>query len=292
MRERTQALEQANADLQGTLDRLGAARNELLRTEKLAALGRLVAGVAHELNTPLGNSVMAVSTLRDELRGFRQAMDQGLRRSALESLLASVDEATAIAERNLQRAAALLIGFKQVAADQASEQRRRFQMHEVVAEILLTLKPSLGRSAIRVVTEVPEGLVLDSYPGALGQVLTNLVTNAVTHAFEARDQGQLLITARADGDSHVCLTVSDDGRGIAPEMLQRIFDPFVTTRMGRGGTGLGLHIAHNAATQILGGALQVDSVPGQGTRFTLLLPRQAPRQPQPEHAHERAPLAA
>jgi len=278
---RTEALAVANAELTGTLARLQATRGELLRAEKLAALGRLVAGVAHELNTPLGNSLMAVSTLHDEVRQFRDDLAGGLRRSALAALMDSVDQATTIASRNLHRAAQLVSGFKQVAADQTSERRRRFLLHEVVNEIVLTLRPSFGRTPFQVHADVAPELLLDSYPGALGQVLTNLITNAVQHAFEGRDHGQVQVLGRAIDGAQVCVEVRDDGCGIAPDLLARVFDPFVTTRMGRGGTGLGLHIAHNAAVQILGGSLTVRSTPGQGSCFTLTLPRTAPDAPRP-----------
>ena len=275
--QRTEALQQANATLAQTVEHLTTTRSELVRAEKMAALGSLVAGVAHELNTPLGNSLMAVSTLRDEVRQFRDGLAQGLRRSALEGLLDSVDQATRISSRNLERAAELVTSFKQVAVDQTSSQRRRFELNELVAEIVLTLKPSFHRLPYEIEVQVPPGLLLDSYPGPLGQVLTNLITNAITHGFDGREQGRIRIVAEASrhGDG-VMLRVEDDGVGIAPELIQRIFDPFVTTRMGRGGTGLGLNIAYNAAVNVLGGDLQVSSALGQGSCFRLRLPWQAP----------------
>jgi len=276
--ERTHALAQANDELRGTLEHLRATRNELLRAERLAALGRLVAGVAHELNTPLGNGLMAVSTLRDEAERFRAGLAEGLRRSALEGLLASVDQATAIAGRNLQRAGELVTGFKQVAADQTSEQRRRFALDELVREIVLTLQPSFRRAAHDIVVDVASGVQLDSYPGALGQAVTNLVTNALVHAFEGRT-GQVRIIGRAVDGDQASIVVADDGVGIPADQLGRIFEPFVTSRMGRGGTGLGLNIAHNAVVEILRGRLDVDSTPGQGSRFTIRIPRVVPVAP-------------
>ena len=222
------------------------------------------------------NTLMAVSALSDELREFRAGMADGLRRSALERLLSGSEEAMAIALRNLSRAAELVSSFKQVAADRTSAQRRQFQLAEVVDEIVLTLKPSFQRSPHTIEQRVDPALRLDSYPGALGQVLSNLIYNAHVHAFEGREQGHIVVSARPLGDGRIELEVADDGVGIAASMLGRVFDPFVTTRMGRGGTGLGLHIAHNAATQILGGTLEVVSVEGEGTRFVLRLPITAP----------------
>ncbi|MDD0811314.1 ATP-binding protein [Curvibacter sp. RS43] len=275
--QRTEALQQSNAELAQTVDHLTSTRSELVRAEKMAALGSLVAGVAHELNTPLGNSLMAVTTFRDELRQFRDGLAQGLRRSALEGLLESAEQATRISSRNLERAAELVTSFKQVAADQTSSQRRRFDLREVIDEIVLTLKPSFARQPYRIEVQVPTGLVLDSYPGPLGQVLTNLITNAITHGFDGRDHGRVLILAEANpsGDS-VLLRVEDDGHGIPPGLIERIFDPFVTTRMGRGGTGLGLNIAYNVTANVLGGDLQVSSAPSEGSCFRLRLPWQAP----------------
>lgn len=274
--ERTRALASSKAALQQSLEHLQRTRDDLQRNERLAALGGLVAGVAHELNTPLGNGLLAVSTLRDDTRAFRQQLAGGLRRSALEQLLQGVDDAADIAHRNLQRAADLVTSFKQVAVDQTSGQRRRFELQAVVQELLLTLQPTLSRTPYRVSADLPPGLWLDSYPGALGQILTNLINNAVLHGFDERDHGQLTLHACALPEGMLELSVSDDGRGIPPSLIGRIFDPFVTTRMGRGGTGLGLNIAHSMATNVLGGALTVRSTEGVGTTFTLRLPQVAP----------------
>lgn len=274
--QRTQALEATNAELTATLGRLESTRDELVRAEKMAALGSLVAGVAHELNTPLGNSLMAISTLRDDARVFREGMSQGVRKAALDELLGRVDQATGIASRNLERAADLVTSFKQVAVDQTSSQRRRFDLAEVVSEIVLTLRPSFARTPYLIEVDVAPDLYLDSYPGPLGQILTNLMNNAVLHGFDGRDHGTIRIQGRHGQPGQVVMTVSDDGKGIAAALLDRIFDPFVTTRMGRGGTGLGLNIAFNMATGLLGGSLVVHSEEGQGARFTLTLPVRAP----------------
>ncbi len=276
VQRRTEALASLNAELSGTVATLQATQSELVQAEKMAALGGLVAGVAHELNTPLGNGLMAVTALADEVRQFRRSMQDGLRRSALDALLAGVEQGTSIATRNLHRAADLVTSFKQVAVDQTSAQRRRFALAEVVHEILASLRPTLGRTPYQTVVDVPTDLLLDSYPGALGQVIANLVTNAVVHGFEDRAQGCIRITgARAD-DGSILLRVADDGRGIPAHLLDRIFDPFVTTKMGRGGTGLGLHISYNAVATVMGGSLVVRSVEGEGALFELRLPMSAP----------------
>ncbi|KQP17661.1 ATP-binding protein [Pseudorhodoferax sp. Leaf267] len=278
--QRTEALAEINAVLARNVEQLRAAQDELVRSGTMAALGGLVAGVAHELNTPLGNSLMAISALASVQQRLEAAMAGGLRRADLQTYLAGLREGTDIALRNLRRAAELVQSFKQVAVDQTSAKRRPFALHEVVHELVASLRPSYARTPYRIEVQVPaSGLAMDSYPGALGQALAHLVHNAMLHAFEGCDHGTVRIDARLAADGAIVLRVCDDGRGIAPDLLDRIFDPFVTTRMGRGGTGLGLHISHNAVAQLLGGTLTVQSAPGEGTCFALRMPAKAPRTP-------------
>ncbi len=276
---RTADLARANRELSEAMETLKMAQGELVRSEKLASLGNLVGGVAHELNTPIGNGVMALSTVHDRVRSFRDEMAGGLRRSALNAFVDRVERGSEIALRNLQRANELISSFKQVAVDQTSVQRRRFNLAEVIDEILLTLQPTLRRTPYKVDCRIPGDLVLDSYPGPLGQVLTNLLTNALIHGLEGRNEGTIEISAEPLADGQICLRFADNGAGIAPELFDRIFDPFVTSKLGRGGTGLGLHIVWNTVTVVLGGSITVDSSPGQGTRFRIILPVNAPGQP-------------
>lgn len=268
--ERTRDLEQAIEDLKHT-------QKELIRSEKLASLGALVAGVAHELNTPIGNAVMVASTLKTLGKEFGMAASQGLKRSALEQFIARLHESSEVIERNLQRAAELIAGFKQVAVDQSSYQWRSFELAEVLHELRLTLSPTLRRSHVDLEEDVSPGLCMDSYPGPLTQVLINVVNNAVLHGFEGRDGGIVRITGRPVGASHVRIEVRDNGRGIDPENLPRIFDPFFTTRMGKGGSGLGLHIVYSLVTELLGGEVQMESQPGLGSTLILTLPLKVPR---------------
>ena len=280
VRHRTEALGKSNAELLMTVEQLRAAQDELVRAAKMAALGSLVAGVAHELNTPLGNGVMAVSAMAEATQDLKEAMLAGLKRSDLQQLVESLEQGCDIATRNLTRAAELVHSFKQVAVDQTSAQRRSFELGEVVHEMVVSLRPSFARKPWRIEVQVPEsGLRLDSYPGALGQVIGNLIQNALVHGFEARDHGTVRITAGRSEDGWLWLRVADDGRGIAAKHIGRIFDPFMTTRMGRGGTGLGLHISYNAVVNLLGGTLTVDSTEGQGACFDVRLPVEAPRNP-------------
>jgi PAS domain S-box-containing protein len=280
LRELNEALEsrvaERTAELSGALEHLQLTQDELLRAEKMAALGSLVAGVAHELSTPLGNSLMAANTVADQTRAMRRSVEQGLTRSALSTFLAEAETGSAIIERNLQRAAELVASFKQIAVDQSSSQRRRFDLAAVIDEIVMTMRPSFKRQPYRLETHVATDLVLDSYPGPLGQVLSNLIANALIHGLDGLAQGNIHITGHADGDQHVMLEVSDDGNGIAGDAQRRIFDPFYTTRLGRGGSGLGLNIVHNLVTHVLGGTITVISAPGQGTTMRMRLPRTAP----------------
>ena len=275
--QRTRDLTKLNDSLKKTLADLTLAQNQLVQSEKLAALGNLVAGVSHELNTPIGNGLMAISTLADRTREFDQSRASGLRRSEFEDFMEQVHAATDIATRNLQRAAELIASFKQVAVDQTSAQRREFALLEVAEEIVVTLMPSLKRTPYKVEIDVPEILRLDSYPGALGQTIANLINNAVSHGFDGRDHGIVRIEGAALDAGHVRLVVRDDGCGIPESLHKRIFEPFYTTRMGRGGSGLGLHITHNAVTSILGGTVRVKSAPGMGTAFEIDLPVVAPQ---------------
>jgi len=274
---RTRDLAASNAELETTLDRLRRTLDELVRAEKLAALGSLVAGIAHELNTPIGNSLMVASTLHDVNQQFQEQIRNGLRRSALESYVSETESAADILMRNLQRAAELISSFKQVAVDQTSSQRRQFDLAEVVNEIVVTMQPVLRKSHHRILIEIPPGLQMNSYPGPLGQVIANLLNNTLLHAFDGREQGTVRLSAEADGETGLRLCCADDGVGISPANLKRVFDPFFTTRLGREGTGLGLNIVHNIVTGMLGGEISVESTLGEGSRFTLRLPRQAPR---------------
>jgi len=274
--ERDDALRHANAELQHSVDVLHQMQGELVSSEKLAALGALVAGVAHELNTPIGNGLLAASTIQDVTRDMEAKLAHPLTRQALHAYVGEVHAAADIVLRNLGRAGDLITSFKQVAVDRESSQRRRFLLHEVVSEICLTLQPSLRKTPFLLQAELPQDLEMYSFPGPLGQVLTNLINNAVLHAFEGRDAGLIRIGARGLESGCVELWVSDDGCGIPAEHLSHVFEPFFTTKLGHGGSGLGLHIAFNIVTGVLGGKIRIVSQPGEGTTLRMTLPRHAP----------------
>jgi signal transduction histidine kinase len=273
---RTHELVELNATLRQTIENLKWTQESLIRSEKLAGLGALVAGVAHELNTPVGNALTVASTLQDHTRDISEEFKTALRRATLEKFLEEARTAGDLIVRNLQRAADLVTSFKHVAVDQTSDNRRDFDLRATVLEIVATLSPQLKKTPYRLELDIPEGIVLNSYPGALGQIVTNMVNNAVIHAFAERDHGTLTLRARPLDGRRVKLEFSDDGKGMAPETLKRIFDPFFTTRLGQGGSGLGMSIVHNLVCALLGGDIDARSIPGQGTRFTILLPLSAP----------------
>ena len=274
--KRTEELTRSNAKLGEALATVEQAKDELIQSEKLAALGRLVAGMAHELNTPLGNGRMAISTLSMKLSRFSASLTGGLRRSELTSFLDAVATSTEIAEHNLRRASELIGSFKEVAADRTSSRRRKFHLKEVVDEVLLTMTPVLQRQPLVVQVDVPDDLWLDSYPGELGQVLTNLIENAANHAFAERRNGTITLEAEhSEGDAAV-IRVRDDGIGMSEDIARRAFDPFFTTAMGQGGTGLGLFITLNAVTNVLGGTIGLQSERARGTQFEIVIPRNAP----------------
>ncbi len=269
VKERTQAVN----DLKEALDRLKQAQTQLVQTEKMASLGGLVAGIAHEINTPVGIGVTAASHLKEATDEIRASMAADrMKKSTLESYLEVSGQSTAMILNNLRRAAELINSFKQVAVDQSSSERRRFKVREYIWEVLLSLRPRLRQTPHQVEIECDPGVEIDSYPGALSQVITNLVINSLMHAFDDSMEGVMRITVQLAGD-RLHMTYEDNGRGMPETDLRRIYDPFFTTRRGSGGSGLGLHIVYNLVTQSLGGTIDVSSEVGQGTRFEIDIPQ-------------------
>lgn len=271
--QRTSDLMLLNKELVSTIDQLRLTQRQLVESEKLAALGSLVAGIAHEVNTPLGVGVTAASHLEHQARLFSRQLDEGrVGPAEIAAFRGVVLDTSAMVMRNLQRADKMVRSFKQVAVDQASEQPRRIQVRAYLDEVLVSLQPMLKRRPQRLEIDVPDELAVLTQPGALYQIVVNLVTNALTHAFADRPDGCIRIAARAEGEGWV-FEFSDDGSGMGEEVRRHIFEPFFTTRRGQGGSGLGMHIVYNLAVQALGGSIECESAPGQGTRFVLRMPR-------------------
>ncbi|MDP2368887.1 PAS domain S-box protein [Rhodoferax sp.] len=276
-----QSLQDLNLQLEARVaartGELEQAMGKLVHAEKLAALGSLVAGIAHELNTPIGNGLTVASALDFKVQAFTKSAATGLRRSTLDQFVSEARLAADLLVRSMTRAAELVSNFKQVAVDQTSSQRRQFGLPALVDEIVFCLQPLVDESGCEVCTEIEATLALDSYPGPLGQVLSNLITNALIHGFEASAPGTVAVHARRVDSQRLLITLSDNGRGIDLADQRRIFEPFFTTRLGHGGSGLGLHVVHNIVTGVLGGQIEVRSSPGAGTTFLLNLPVAAPR---------------
>jgi signal transduction histidine kinase len=269
-----QGVAERTASLKQALDTLERTQDEMIQTEKLASLGRVVAGVAHELNTPIGNALTVISTIEMEMGNMRADIEGGtLRRSSLTTFIDRTTQGVEMSMANLKRAANLIADFKQVAVDQASDQRRAFDLAEVSSEVVNMLQPTVRRSGCTVRTELHPEVPCEGYPGRYGQVLTNLVMNALTHAFEPGTHGSITVRTEVIDDTHARLTVTDDGMGMADEVRSRIFDPFFTTKMGRGGTGLGMNIVHTIITRVMGGTVAVHSSPGTGTQVEVVFRR-------------------
>jgi len=255
--------------------------SEIIRIERMASLGGLVAGVAHELNTPIGNAMTVASTLSQQVDRLDTEVASGrIKLSLFQDFLADMRDGTEIMQRGLKRAAELVSHFKQVAVDQTSEQRRRFRLADFIEDIVGSVQPQFKHGPVALGTDIGSSADLDSYPGPLGQVLMNLVANARIHGFDGPDAGKITIIARDLSPDEVEIAVHDTGKGIPPDRIERIFDPFFTTQMGKGGSGLGLSISFNIATNVLGGTIRADSSPETGTTVTLRIPVTAPRGPE------------
>ena len=271
--QRTAELEAANASLVKALDDLQRTQAELVRTAQLAGLGTLVAGVAHELNTPIGNGLTIVTTLAHETRVMKSGYEEGrLKRSMLDTYIRNVEDIYEVLERNLVRAGDIVSHFKQLSVDQASDVRRRFVLSDVVRDTMTAISPRIRKTPYRVVLELESGIEMDSYPGTISQILANFITNALAHAFDGRTGGSMTIRSATMEEDMVELSFIDDGNGIPEEVLQHVFEPFFTTRFGQGGSGLGLYVVYNQVHKLLGGRIDVASEPGCGTTFRLLLP--------------------
>ncbi|WP_028102952.1 sensor histidine kinase [Pseudoduganella violaceinigra] len=277
LQRRTHDLEASNQQLSDTLQRLHMAQDKLVQSEKLAALGAIVAAVAHELNTPIGNCMTVASTLEDNVVSFERAISThtALKRSQLDEYLKVSRTASQLMLRGLQRAAELVANFKQVAVDHTSSQRRNFELAEIIGGVVQLMNATLNKTPYRVEIDIPPGLWMDSYPGPIDQIVSNLINNSVLHGFQGRASGKMRLRAWRNG-TMICLEYSDDGVGMSDEVRQHVFDPFFTTRLGKGGSGLGMNICYNLVTGLLGGTIEAAAGDDGGCIFKLELPQVAP----------------
>jgi PAS domain S-box-containing protein len=273
-------LRQLNENLETKVEErtreLSQAMEQVVEAQKLASLGSMVAGISHELNTPLGNILMVASTLNDKLDGLHELIQEGkLSRHALYTLMDESRRAGDMILRSANRSVELIESFKRVAVDQTSQRRREFDLEATVQDTLNAFGPSLRRANVSVDVQVEPAIEMDSFPGHLEQILNNLISNSLLHGFEGRNSGHIAISAAQKGDA-VELVYQDDGNGVPREMQHRVFEPFYTTKLGQGGSGLGLSIVHNLTQAIFRGRLKLESEPGHGVRFVFWLPLVTP----------------
>ena len=265
---------------EAALQHLQEAQASLVEAEKLAALGRLVAGVAHEINSPVGTSLTVASELARKSALFAAEVARGgLKRSSLNDFVRLVQSASSQLAGNLTRAAEMVQSFKQVAVDQSYLDRHVFDLGDLTEQVLAGMRSGLRKNHLVLNVECQSGLIIDSYPGLYRQVLSNLLLNAVAHAFPDRRGGRIDIAMRESGQDEIEIVVADDGCGMSPEIRRQAFNPFFTTRRHEGSIGLGLHVVHNIVTNRLGGLIHLDSEDGEGTTVRLVLPRTAPTEP-------------
>jgi signal transduction histidine kinase len=274
--ERTAEVLGAKELAETALETLRQAQERLVQAEKMASLGNLVAGVAHELNTPLGNMLMVSTTLQAHIADFNNHVRQGtLQRSILDNFLNESLSATNILTREAEHAAELIGNFKQVAIDQSSLRRRKFDLGTVVKETLSSLHNKLKNTVINIEIDIPSGIIMDNHPGPIEQILTNFILNSLLHGFDEGQPGSIRIEARAQ-NGQLYFVYEDSGHGMNEESAKHAFDPFFTTKFGQGGSGLGLYIVYNLVTTVLMGRLTLSTGPGAGTRFDLNCPLDTP----------------
>lgn len=272
LEDEVRARTEINESLKQAMEELRATQEHLVQSEKMASLGGMVAGVAHEINTPLGVGITASSVLSTHTKQFLQKIEQGEVPASLYQQYASIAaESVKILESNLNRAAELVKSFKQIAVDQTSQQKRPFHVQELIDETLMSLGPRIKKTRVQVEVDCDELIKVIGHAGAFTQILTNFIVNSLVHAYDEGAEGTIRIHCEMDGEMLV-LVYSDDGKGMSEEHCSKIFEPFFTTRRNTGGTGLGMHIVYNLIHREEGGTIKVKSQPGEGTEFTVRLP--------------------
>jgi signal transduction histidine kinase len=273
VQQRTMALKEANSELIQTLEKLHQFQRQMVQNEKMASLGDMVAGVAHEVNTPIGLGVTASTMMLDRLSDMRKAFEnKTLKASDLTKFITEGEENLNIIYRNLNRAAELISSFKQVAVDQSSENNRVFYFSQLMDEILISMRPKLKKVNHQINVNCTDSLVIESKAGPINQIMINLIMNSIIHGFEDMEKGQIDISIQTAENNNICIEFKDNGKGIPEHLRKRIFDPFVTTKRGQGGSGLGMHLVYNLVTQALNGSISVVSEKGLGVQFRILFP--------------------
>lgn len=270
---RTEELIKTGDALKQSIETIKETQEKLMMAEKMASLGTLVAGATHEINTPLGISISSASSLSEKTKRLTGMFEEGaLKKSDFATYLDHTREASAILMSNLQRSADLVQSLKVIAVDQCSEEKREFFVREYLEEIILSLRPKLKRTQHTIETNCPFELSIDNYPGYFSQIVSNLIINSILHGFENIDAGNIMIRAESV-DENIKLTYTDNGGGISSDHQHKIFDQYFTTKRGKGGSGLGMHIVHNLVTEKLKGCIKLDSELGKGVEFVIIFPK-------------------
>lgn len=268
-----QELRKRNNELATSMDTLKAAQAQLIESERMASLGGLVAGITHDVNTPLGVGVTAASFLQERIEKLQEAFeDKSITQTQMLNFIDEATQTTQLLMNNLNRASDLIASFKQVAVDQTSEAERNLNLSQYLHEIIQSLKPSFKHAHHEISVECDPDLTILCAPGAIAQIITNLVMNSVTHGFEHKVNGNIAINVKTVKDD-IVIDYSDDGSGLLPEHLDSLFDAFFTTKRARGGSGLGTHIVYNLVTQTLNGQIEAASEPGKGLQYTIRFPK-------------------
>lgn len=260
-------------ELQHAMGTIQRTQKQLVESEKMVALGSLVAGVSHEINTPLGIGVTAASYLAEKSKEFTALYrSDAMKRSDLEAYIDTMNETADMIQTNLLRASELVRSFKQVAVDRSVTVKRTFQVAPYLRDVLVSLKPQLKKTKLQVEVKGDDAVAIHSDAGAFSQIVTNLIMNSIIHAYEPGDEGRIAIEVLTERDHELTIRYSDDGKGMPAEVADQIFNPFFTTNRSGGGTGLGMNIVYNLVTQSLGGTIRCDSRLGAGTVFTIQFP--------------------
>ena len=268
--ERNTELDLSNSHLELMIDDLKRTQEQLVESEKMASLGSLVAGVAHEINTPVGVGLMGITQFMEETKAIRSHYQNGeLTENSFEDYLNSANELSNIVHKNLERTAQLVRGFKQIAVDQTSEEERSINLREYLEEVVFSLGSMTRKANTQITIDCPDNFNVVTNPGLISQVVTNLIVNSMVHGFSERGFGEITIQVREEERNYFVMTYQDNGKGISKEILPRIFDPFFTTNRANGGTGLGLNVTYNIVKNALGGSIECQSEPNQGVQFTI-----------------------
>ncbi|AXT37949.1 sensor histidine kinase [Alteromonas sp. BL110] len=268
-------LRKRNQELASSMDTLHQAQEQLVESERMASLGGLVAGIAHDVNTPLGVSVTAASFLQERLNNLKTDFeDKSLTSKNMASFIDEAEQTALLLLSNLERASDLIASFKQVAVDQTSETEREFVLGDYIKEIIQSLKPSFKQTQHQINVTCPDNLVVTCAPGAIAQIVTNMVVNSLMHGFESKAAGTVTLDVKEEGDN-VVISYNDDGRGLSEDELSQLFDAFFTTKRGEGGSGLGTHIMYNLVTQSLHGHIEANSTVGNGLQYTIRFPKKS-----------------